>query len=90
MSEDWMPPLVYALCALMSLICTVLLWRSYRKGRQRILLLVGLCFGGLTLHNLLLFLDLVVLPSLNLALLRSSIGFGAMAMLLFVLIWEAL
>src|SRR5690349_21010561 len=74
MSEDLMPPLVYALCALASLTCTLLLWRSYRQGQKRPLFLVGACFGGLTVHNLLLFVDLVMAPSLDLALVRSVVG----------------
>jgi hypothetical protein len=82
-------PLVYALCALASLTCTILLWRSHGQGRPRLLFLVGACFAGLTIHNLLLFVDLVLLPSsTDLTLLRSSFGLATMAMFLFVLIWE--
>jgi len=89
MSEVLGPSVVYALCALASLACTALLWRSYRQARQRFLFLVGFCFAGLTIHNLLLFVDLVMIPSIDLSVLRSVVGLGAMAMLLFVFIWEA-
>lgn len=58
-----MKPAVYILCTLVSLICALLLLRGYRSGRHRLLLWSGLCFSGLTLANLLTFLDLVTLPT---------------------------
>jgi hypothetical protein len=87
--SDVLPSIVYTLCALTSLVCTLLLWRDYARTRQRFLFLVAACFAGLTLHNLLLFVDLVLVPSLDFVLLRSAVGLAAMASLLVVLIWEA-
>jgi hypothetical protein len=81
---------VYVLCALTSLVCTVLLWRSYRRGGTRLLLLMGVCFAGLTLNNVLLPIDLLWLRrEIDLSVVRSAVGFASVAVLLLVLIWEA-
>lgn len=88
--SSYLPTVVYVLCALTALLCTGLLLRSYRRSGQRLLLLIGLCFAGLTLNNILLPLDLVWLRTeVDLSVLRSAVGFGAVAVLLVVLIWEA-
>ena len=57
---------VYILGALVSLLCAVLLLRGYSRSRARLLFWSGLCFAGLTLSNGLVFLDLVVLPHIDL------------------------
>jgi hypothetical protein len=48
---------VYALCALTSLACAVLLLRAYAADRVRLLLWTGLCFCGLAMNNVLMFFD---------------------------------
>jgi hydrogenase/urease accessory protein HupE len=80
---------VYVLCALTSLFCAGLLTRSYRRTRQRLLLWSSLCFVGLALNNILLWVDFVAAPTVDLRLWRSGIALGAMAVLLFGLIWES-
>jgi hypothetical protein len=80
---------VYILCALTSGLCAVLLLRGYRSSRTRLLLWSGLCFVGLTLNNVLLFVDLIVVPAVDLAILRRSVAAVAMGMLIFGLVWEA-
>ena len=88
--SSYLPAVVYVLCALTAFLCMVLLLRSYRRSGQRLLLLIGLCFAGLTLNNILLPLDLVWLRSeVDLSVVRSAVGFAAIAVLLVVLIWEA-
>ena len=85
-----LPAVVYVLCALTALLCTALLLRSYRRGGQRLLLLVGLCFAGLTVNNILLPVDLIWLRTeVDLSVLRSAVGFVSVAALLVILIWEA-
>ena len=42
-----MAPYIYALCALTSLVCSVLLLRGYSDSRYRLLFWAGLCFVGL-------------------------------------------
>jgi hypothetical protein len=80
---------VYITGALTSLVCAVLLLRGYVRVRQKLLLWSGLCFVGLTLSNLLIFLDLVMLPQVDLYILRLVTAAVAMALLLYGLIWES-
>lgn len=82
--------LVYLLCGLTSVGCAVLLLRSYVRTRLRLLFWSGLCFVLLGLSNIALFIDLVVLPQVDLSVLRSCITLAGLLMLVFGLIWEAL
>jgi cyanate permease len=50
---------VFTLCALTSLLCAGLLWRAYRAAPAPLLLGALLCFVGLAINNLLLFVDAV-------------------------------
>ena len=84
-----MAPIIYLLCAVAAFLCAFLLLRAYRRGRYRLLLWSGLCFAGLTLNNLILVLDKVVLPAADLSIWRTSVALLAMAVLLYGLIWEA-
>ncbi len=79
---------VYLLCALASAFCAWLLVRNYRRTRVRLALWTCLCFVGLALNNLVLFVDLVVVPGVDFGLWRSMIGLAALSILLFGLIWE--
>lgn len=80
---------VYILCALTSLFCAALLIRGYRAQRTRLLLWSSLCFIGLALNNALLVIDLMIVPQIDLSLLRTSVAAVAMACLLVGLIWES-
>lgn len=81
--------LVYFLCALFSVGCAWLLLRSYRKGKSALLLWCSVCFGALAVNNVLLFVDLVIIPSgPDLFLVRTSVGFIGFAALLYGLVWE--
>lgn len=84
-----MAPIIYLLCAVAAFLCAVLLLRAYRRSRYRLLLWSGLCFAGLTLNNLILVLDKVVLTGADLSIWRTSVALVAMAVLLYGLIWEA-
>lgn len=84
-----MAAMVYILGALTSLACAVLLLRGYSRGKKRLLLWSGLCFAGLALSNLLIFVDLIVLPGRDLYLWRLATTGVAMALLLYGLIWES-
>jgi uncharacterized membrane protein len=84
-----MAPIIYLLCAVAAFLCAFLLLRAYRRGRYRLLLWSGLCFAGLTLNNLILVIDKVVLPDADLSIWRTSVALVAMAVLLYGLIWEA-
>jgi hypothetical protein len=71
-----------------SVACAALLVRSYRATRVRLLLWSSLCFAGLALNNVLLFVDRIIVPEVDLQLLRTSVALAAMYMLL-GLIWES-
>lgn len=83
-----MAELVYLLCALTSIACTGLLARSYRQRGVRLLLWSTLCFAGLAVNNTLLFVDLVIVPDVDLSLARTGTALVAMMLLLVGLIWE--
>lgn len=80
---------VYALCAVTSALCAVLLLRSWLAGRQRLVLWTALGFAGLFLNNLLLVVDQSVFPDVDLQVLRDASGLVAVLVLLGGLIWES-
>jgi len=80
--------IIYSLCALTALMCTVLLLQAYRRGRSRLLFWSGLAFAGLTLNNLLLVLDKLVFLQIDLTIWRTLVALVAMSVLLFGLIWD--
>jgi Family of unknown function (DUF5985) len=84
-----MAALVYSLCALTALFSAYLLLQAYRRGGYRLLLWSGLCFVGLTLNNLLLVLDKLILPEVDLSIWRTSVALAAMTVLLYGLIWDS-
>jgi hypothetical protein len=83
-----MAPAIYTLCALTSLTCLVLLWRSYRATGSRLLFWSALCFLLLTANNVLLVLDKIVFLQRDLTLGRLTAALLAVVLLLFGLIWE--
>ena len=83
-----MAGIVYFLCALSAAGCAILLLQSYARSGYRLLLWSGLCFTGLTLNNLLLVLDKIVIPDFDISLLRSAVALIAMCILLYGLIWD--
>jgi hypothetical protein len=81
-----MPKLVYILCGLTSVACAILLFRQYRNTRGTLLFWSTWCFACLALTNILLFVDLILLPDIDLSLLRNSLSCAGMIMLLYGLI----
>jgi len=80
--------IVYVLCALTSIACAWLLLRGWRRSRVRLLFWSGLCFAGLAINNILLFIDLRVLPETDLSAVRTIPAAIGVALLLYGLIWE--
>ena len=80
---------VYLLGTLTCLLCAIFLLRGYAQVRQKLLLWSGLCFIGLTISNLLVFLDLEVISWMDLHIYRLSTAAIAMAFLIFGLIRES-
>jgi hypothetical protein len=81
---------IYSLCALVALLCAVLLLRAHARNRYPLLLWSGLCFAGLTFNNLLLIADKIFLPAaIDLSALRLAVALMSVLVLLYGLIWEA-
>jgi Family of unknown function (DUF5985) len=79
---------IYALCTLTSLMCAWMLLRSFMHKRYRLLFWSGLCFVGLSTNNLLLVLDKLVFPSVDLLTWRLMAALVSVLLLLYGLIWE--
>jgi hypothetical protein len=79
---------VYLLCALTSVGCAALLIRGYRRSPTRLALWTSACFALLAVNNVLLFLDRVVLPDIDLGMVRKLTAIAGLAVLVFGLIWE--
>ena len=83
-----MDKLIYALCALTAAICAVLLLRGFFRSRFRLLLWSGMCFVGLFLNNLVLILDKVAFPLVDLSAWRLGLALASVLLLLCGLILE--
>lgn len=83
-----MAQVVYLLCALTSLFCMGLLIRGHRRHPSRLTFWSSICFAGLALNNGLLFVDLVLVPEVDLAVLRALVGVAAVLTMVVGLIWE--
>lgn len=79
---------IYLLCAATSLLAAGLLLRYYWARRTRLLLWSCSAFVGLALNNVLLYLDLGLLPQVDLALPRTAAGAIAMLALAYALATE--
>ena len=85
-----MRSVVYILDSAIFAFAGILLLGGYWRGRQRLLFWSGLCFSLLAVSNLVIFIDLVVIPTgPDLYLVRLLLAAVAMALLLFGLIWES-
>jgi hypothetical protein len=80
---------VYLLCALTGALCSALLLRAYGNSGTRLLWWSGICFALLTANNLLVAVDLLMLPTVDLFALRNATALLAVSLLLYGLIWEA-
>jgi hypothetical protein len=71
-----------------ALACAALLFRGYYRTRTRLLWWSAICFLALSLENLVLFVDVNIVPQVDLALIRQSIGAIGTACLVYGLVWE--
>lgn len=79
---------IYLLCMLTSLACACALLASYRRTRFRLLFWSGAAFVGLTVNNLLLVLDKIVFPDVDLLPARLISTLVALLLLVYGLIDE--
>jgi hypothetical protein len=80
---------VYVLCMLTSAFCAVLLLREYRRTGARLLLWSSLSFFGWAANNAMVFTDQVLVPAVDLSLVRAAMALVAIGLLLYGLIWDA-
>ena len=82
--------ILFLLAIATSLACTVFLFRAYLDTRLKILLWSALCFVCLTANNVLLFIDVIVLPeTVDLRVIRHSTALVGMLFMLYGFIREA-
>lgn len=81
-------PIVYSLCALTCWLCAVLLLRAYGRQRTRLLFWSGAAFCVFGISNIMLLVDLVFIPAIDLSLARNAITLIGVVLLLRGLIWE--
>lgn len=79
---------IFLLCLTTALLCGGLLLRGYAETRHRLLFWAGLCFVALAFENAVLILDLYVIPSVDLRLIRLTIPLVGLAALLYGMLWE--
>lgn len=79
---------VYILGTVTSMVCAILLLRSWRSSRSALLLWSSLCFVGLAANNVLLLVDLYAVPNVSLAYARTVTVLASMLLLLFGLLWD--
>lgn len=84
-----MAAIVFILCALTSAACMVLLIRGYLASRTRLLLWASLGFCGFTVNNLLLVLDRLVVPHIDLSLVRVITALLGVSIMLYGCICDA-
>lgn len=83
-----MAGLIYGLCALTALLCAWLLLHAWRRSRYKLLFWSGLCFAGLTVNNLLLVVDKLIFPAVDMSIWRLVTGLAPLMVLLYGLIWD--
>lgn len=86
--NELFPTIVYLLCFFTSSACAWMLGRNYRRTGARLLLWSSLCFLFLAANNLVLVLDLLVVPDVDLRIGRLLFTLAAVGTLLFGFIWD--
>ena len=84
-----MASIIYALCALASLVFAGLLFRGYRQSRARMLMWSSACFIAFAVANILLFVDLAIAPGVDLLLLRTGIMLLGLVLLIYGFIYDS-
>lgn len=80
---------IYILCMVTSALCAVLLLRGWGRSRSRLLLWSAACFVLLAINNVLLFVDIIVVPGVDLAYLRHGTSIVALTLLVYGLVFDA-
>ncbi len=76
------------LCVIASLLCAWLLARAYLRARTKLLVWSALCFALLAVNNLVLAVDIMLLPTVDLSILQLLTSLAAVMVLLYAFVWE--
>lgn len=79
---------IYLLCAATSIAAALLLLRQYRRTRTGLLFWSFVAFLGLAVNTVLVYIDLSVLPDVDLSLVRAIAAAVAMIALVYGLVRE--
>jgi hypothetical protein len=79
---------VYVLCAATAMGCAILLSRAYVRSGFKLLFWSAVSFIGLSISNILLVIDLVFVPQIDLVLYRNVCTLVSLIVLVYSLIWE--
>ncbi len=79
---------IYLLCGATCLVAAGMLLRQYLRRRTPLLLWSFIAFVGLSLNNVLVYVDLVLVADVDFSRIRASLGALAMMVLLYGLIRE--
>jgi hypothetical protein len=88
-SASLLEVIIYLLCVTTSLLCAYLLARAYHISRTGVLIWSALCFALLAVDNLILAVDILLLPTIDLRTLQLVAALVAIGVLLYGFIWEA-
>jgi len=80
---------IYLLCGATCLVAAGMLLRQYLRRRGALLLWSFAAFVGLSLNNVLVYVDLVLVSDVDLSAVRATLGAVSMAVLVYGLVWEA-
>jgi hypothetical protein len=88
-SGSLLEAIIYLMCVSTSLLCAYLLARAYRRSRTKLLIWSALCFALLAANNLVLAADILLLPAIDLTVIRLATSLAAISVLLFGFVWES-
>jgi uncharacterized membrane protein len=71
------------------LACAILLFRGYIFARKRMLLWSAICFAALAISDVMVFVDLILVPDIDLYFWRVLLRAAGLASLLYGLIWDS-
>lgn len=84
-----MAGIVYILCALLSATCAILLYLGYKKNKFRLLLWSSIGFSGFAVNNILLFVDIIMVPSTDLLIFRTIPALIGMMIMVYGLVSDS-
>lgn len=79
---------IYFLCALLSCGCAIMLLRSYFRHSNKLIFWATVCFIGMAINNLILVVDILVFPEVDLSMLRAVTFLLAVGSLSFGLTYD--